>query len=629
MRNQPISVRHFSIWMAFLLCRLDRMTAEHVLPVFSGYWYTNAAHNYIDACGTDYWIYTDKIYGTAKSVGTLLLTDMLINNPYYSTCCQGGPCTWSEPFHIKYPSEYPPDFPSYGYDFHQDWPTISAQPNAPIVLLLDKRGNAPGNSNHSMYDCRMAVFIYPSYICPPGSRFSVSDTIDPENAYGCTTTPILCEADVVARNLSSTGFEGLGHTAIMRGLDVLEVLDETDSAPAGIYQHTLTSFKAANQYWGAKFTTNANFTFGLSFELSYAVVHAGLTQMAYPFEYTLFPFYHPGSPTEPAHFRCDTFVQYCYETGAGLTLYTPTLAITPSGLFDALPKFRETIPTFTAPSTLITLNETQSLEQLFAAQELDTNTISQRIQALIEDTQLTHAEKIGLLLDLSRHHQHESFKFQCVMDALAILKPAHGIQHLIELFYQLNEIPSRRKLLYALYEGIQGAKAALHLAEMTQAHEVARLFLKETFMTEKQYTLVSRALEYYLMAFGSPMEHLQDIIDITHFLRQDAQFAEIPYYNRILDLFRMIILTPALQQIFLLDVLQDGLEAVGEQRNTFQQVICIMRHRLEQEIVDDTLRNQVLPLVACTDHHTLRHNSLFAQQARSQAESNSSGPLVI
>src|SRR3990167_753909 len=631
MRNQQyFSVRQFSVWMTFLVCQLDRMAAEYVLPVFSGYWYTGWEFQGTDACGLDFGVYTNKIFGTAESVANQLLANPP-PLPEWSEWCE-----WTQPYLDMSDESMPPDFPnSRHYDPpFKAWEIIVAQPGAALYNKWARPCINPINGNGAEYG-RITVTLIPAYVCPSGSHAllvtseTTSDDTRIEFLGYCATTPP-CAADVVGRDLdynklaSWVGHVGLLDSRAIFGdsVFVLEVLDGgVASDTAEPYPATIScfgtpdEFKQKTSYWGAKYGVGSYPL--LTMQQSQKILNAGKTQSQYMFEYTLIPTYHPGSETEPALFRCDTFVQYCYEAGAGISIYSPLVAITPLGLFGAMLSFRETANSIVLAQH--TLNETQSLSQLFAAPELDINTIAQAIQTLIDDTQLTHAEKIMLLLDLSRYHQHEPLKFRCLMEALAILKPAHGIRHLIELFHSLDATMSRRKLIYALYEGIRGAKAALHLTDMVESHELARVFLKEVFMTEKQYTIVAGALEYYLMAFGSPVQHLQDIINIIHFLKQDTQLSEVPYYNRTLDLFRIIILTPELQKIFLLDVLQEGLVEIGEHQRTFETVLCIMRPRLEKEIVDEELRNQVLRLIDCTDHTplgnmrpALRQQSLFA-----------------
>ena len=61
--------------------------------------------------------------------------------------------------------------------------------------------------------------IYPSYQCPDNSRIS----FDEQNGEAhCSTTPQVCDADVVGRDLDSLGVGMLGHVGLTSLVDVNE-----------------------------------------------------------------------------------------------------------------------------------------------------------------------------------------------------------------------------------------------------------------------------------------------------------------------------------------------------------------------------------------------------------------------
>lgn len=150
--------------------------------------------------------------------------------------------------------------------------------------------------------------------------------------------------DVVARDLNFVGLGWLGHVGIWTGDKVLEVLDKTPV----IQKNTLSSFKSASKYWGAKY--------GKAGTNGYKIVNAGWNQSNYSPSYTKTTTWREGKyisqsvwdsklkkyvtkqVMQTAQFRCDTFVDYSYWKGTGSFL--ANVAITPSIIYNALPKTR-------------------------------------------------------------------------------------------------------------------------------------------------------------------------------------------------------------------------------------------------------------------------------------------------
>lgn len=151
--------------------------------------------------------------------------------------------------------------------------------------------------------------------------------------------------DVVGRDLSVPTLGAFGHVGIWTGSKVLEVLNKKTV----IQQNSLSSFKKADDYWGAKY--------GLG-ERHYRLINTGWDQRNFAPEYTLSATYTEGKYTyqnkwdskkrkwvkvkvlTKAKFRCDTFVNYSYLVGIGIELKKWYNIHTPKATYDSFPKSR-------------------------------------------------------------------------------------------------------------------------------------------------------------------------------------------------------------------------------------------------------------------------------------------------
>ncbi|PHI36228.1 hypothetical protein CBQ28_15310 [Pseudoalteromonas sp. GCY] len=138
--------------------------------------------------------------------------------------------------------------------------------------------------------------------------------------------------DVVARDLSISGLGWAGHVGIWDGSKVLEVLNDNTV----IHKNTLSSFKGASSYWGAKYGRGTRHG---------EIVEAGWAQRSFDPEYTITAQYTEGKwvyqngsfVKVKAKFRCDTFVNYSYKKVTGENLVT---VFTPRNLYNSFPSTR-------------------------------------------------------------------------------------------------------------------------------------------------------------------------------------------------------------------------------------------------------------------------------------------------
>lgn len=138
--------------------------------------------------------------------------------------------------------------------------------------------------------------------------------------------------DVVARDLSISGLGWAGHVGIWDGSKVLEVLNDDKV----IHKNTLSSFKSASSYWGAKYGRGSQHD---------KIINAGWAQKDFDPEYTITAQYREGEWDEvngrlvkiKAKFRCDTFVNYSFKKVTGSNLVT---VFTPRNLYNSFPSSR-------------------------------------------------------------------------------------------------------------------------------------------------------------------------------------------------------------------------------------------------------------------------------------------------
>lgn len=138
--------------------------------------------------------------------------------------------------------------------------------------------------------------------------------------------------DVVARELSISGFGALGHTGMFDGSVVVQVLDEGRNA---IQYESLASFKSRSAFWGTASPNNPDHLLNKCFKTAclYAAdfedVHARLALVKRGFQayligadYTYGQHYTSakplmwGRPAERGLYRCDTFIVNVYERTA-------------------------------------------------------------------------------------------------------------------------------------------------------------------------------------------------------------------------------------------------------------------------------------------------------------------------
>lgn len=118
------------------------------------------------------------------------------------------------------------------------------------------------------------------------------------------------KGDVVARDLSAGPAWVLGHTGLWSGSRVIEALNHPTKS---VQSNSLSSFKAADDYWGARYWSD------VSSNALTITVGTAINQAQYGSSYTFTPIVRPTTNRKPSQFRCDSLVAYSFYKGAGKT----------------------------------------------------------------------------------------------------------------------------------------------------------------------------------------------------------------------------------------------------------------------------------------------------------------------
>lgn len=304
-----LSSRVFSIYkISFLTMLMRYIDAEHVLPIFTGFWYdVQGGYNYegYDACNVVLYSYNEL---------TATPQELLPTPANYSFC------KWDYD-NIEYygnSTGMPSGFITGNY---YDWEKILLNPNAAIKVTY---GITCKDTGGGIWEYNK-VTAAPLYECPPNTRISW-DNVTRE--IGCTTTPTACYADIVARDLNYTAIEFFGHVGLVTSSKVNNpnVIQVLNNDVPDIYITPLYgpgAFSDIGKYWGERYGVNQLFITRLPSTVAIDIVNNALDQKNYPFTYTTLGYdYYPGGTDEHPYdcmFRCDSYLYYCYDA-AGIKI---------------------------------------------------------------------------------------------------------------------------------------------------------------------------------------------------------------------------------------------------------------------------------------------------------------------
>lgn len=492
------------LWL--ICCFWPKAFADSVVPQFSGSWYTRADFIDQDACYQSRYRYTNLAQATDQSYANRVLSDL---SPH-------DHCAWQKAFLLHKNLDKPIDF----IGTTDQWQKLKAQPKAKLSETWQK--NCVNDRNQILDSS--SITIWPHYVCPAGSHESLEVNTHAEI---CTQAPLVCNADIVGRDLVRKGIKILGHVGLVtttKGYNhVLEVLPDPK---AGVYENTLDSFIHKSVFWGEKYGLPEAPI--LTRKQAEKIVHTGESQVGVKLKYTFGWGWKPSDGESTAIFRCDSFLYYAYSYGASLEIF-PTgfhFPDTPpsmfkrflslrlaqqTGLFDPPAFFWQAQQYMEMPKD--NLSYVERLAQVFNEKELDIEKADELTYRYVYEPEISRSQKMRTLYGLAVQHLNDKYQFWYLIDILDIFHPFEYTNQLIQLYQQQPLVQLKANLIYTLGEqAISPARPSSadptpqKLFSQDAEHiPVIRHFLEDLLERETNPRLVESAIYAYITA-GIPAQ---------------------------------------------------------------------------------------------------------------------------
>lgn len=492
-----------------LIMPIAYATPSAVLPVYNNFWYTDAdvSGQNESTCQPNQltYTYTNK-FNTLSQIEQYIVASL----PKHTDC------VW-QPFNFVRGDRVPLDFPGNNEDYanvsQTEPPTMtwSAFCNDDQTRVIDyKDGN-----------------LYPSYTCPKGSIYFYPDDKTEGRCYAYKD--ISCLGDVVGRDLDAPIISTAGHVGVTVSIDTIDqakenlssVIAEVLNKTPSIQFNSLTSFKnAVPNYWGAKYDLPSYQPITVNQVI--AMYLLGIEQARFEPTYTFSWFWYPGGPAtkyifdldtmswvkklviEHGRFRCDAFVYYLYQEGAGMRIPYSSL-MTPKTLYDAFLSTRNEDPALLLHShnynfidnkvfpSIVNQNDLESqIKQVFSQSNLDINQADQLTYQYINDISISRSEKINFLWGLAQQYSSNAQKFTYLISVLTQTKPTEIANDLIYFYKNIQDPDEKSSLLAVMdysiyYNSLQEAQSLTQ--EQLNGVIAIEKFLKQQFQEENNNDL--------------------------------------------------------------------------------------------------------------------------------------------
>lgn len=584
----------YAISFLYLVISLATARAEHALPVFSGYWYTNASIKHRDGCGNAIYNYTNRFQGDPKLVVQQILGDPPPKNE----------CQWSD---IERNSAYPLITPNdFGGNF-LDWKEITKNPNAPVIAnwgrsCIDKKG---------LVIYKLGILISPSYICPPDTKQGYETTSNGSSIQGCWTQNRICTGDIAGRNLNVPVLGIFGHVGLgtFDHHSIIEVL----SKPEGIFVNDLNKFQHIDNtpYWGEKYDlqdypplTNlqAEHIWRTCFE-----------QTAYGFDYTQGWDWQPGHNEEQqiynqpnrtwetiqiktnAKFRCDSFIYYCYLAAENLHIFpefTPPLL--PRDLFNAFSTCRDPEGILCGKDNKLTstpsVAKPTSLQLIFSSPTIDIQSADYNVQVFVKDEHIPRSVKLNQLWSLALKHQDNPTKFNYLIDSLDYLKPIELTPEVIQTFQNQKNIDNQRHLLSMIINSTHMQQQGRLIRTTDQSSNIIMIqnFVRNLLYQSKNEIILKHAIQMY-PSIVTPEQARYDIDKA--FAREDVKKLVKPLLSDNEKMFVILQLAFAnknQQKMYLPALIEKNTSS-----ELFNHYLCFMINDMSPNEIDETVRGEI------------------------------------
>lgn len=333
-----------------------------------------------------------------------------------------------------------------------------------------------------------------------------------------------CTADLLARELSVNGLGYFGHVGMSGYLEQDKVLEVSNDSRNGIYWDSFASFKQVpnRPFWGEKFGIKQS----PKLEITQAnhILDVGNEQRLFPFTYTFSWNWHPGrcikqqvynqhthqwvwvNAVRGAQFRCDSFIYYCYFSGAGLRIF-------PEFHYPFVP--RDMFQRF-----LTCRNNEGLLCRYHALNYLKERQLSYDItqtESLLKSTLIPRITKITLIWNQAVKSVDNENRFCYLLDSLAYLRPIELVPDIIKMYQTNGNLNNKIHLLNLLVESIQNQQI-INITNIV----LAQNFIRQILLNSGQEEIVGYIAKIYPNIMP-PDQAEHDLSQITFLLTPEQQ----------------------------------------------------------------------------------------------------------
>jgi hypothetical protein len=412
-------VKFLLTFFSFFCCALTVYSVE-LLPVASNLWFVGEYSSYRDSC--ENFVYS---YKKTDASPEDLARSALVQPPDRENC------HWTDVREVGPSTDQPETFPGTS----SDWKKITLDSSSVLPIKYERIClNGTGQEIDSI-----STIISPIYICPVKSR---------QTDEGCSTSPNVCEGDVVGRDLRSSLFPFLGHVGLTDSpSNILEMLN---ASPSGLFLNSFDSFFNASpgSFWGEVYSPMIHQK--MTFDDGSSVINAGMSQLMFSPQYTYLPLASPGQTLMgyifdqknerfiqetifiPAVFRCDTFVDFSYKTALGSSLLDPWMLMMPKTIYDSFSAKRDAFPNGSSFSKIFKQGAPASfsdncenvqcfqeeIDELLKSSQLDPNLLHEAIQGYIQSVNDPKVSNGYLYQQAMSYQSSDSLRYELLLQEL-------------------------------------------------------------------------------------------------------------------------------------------------------------------------------------------------------------------
>jgi len=615
----------------FLICFLSTMGtpvfARTVEPLFTGTWFGDDAlpqDVMINNCNEPVWYY--------PSLGTD--PDAMAENFARTTSqenCSTGHCTVQ--YEVDWMDGDPPrGFPSTRYIY-----SYMLKTGAPRIRLYEIQRDADPTHIFS-------YFVYPRYICPPGTR-QTDNPPYPGNNWSnlyCNSLPPLCQGDIVGRDVDLKGISSLGHVGVTLGkTSIANVLpadpfkDLRAPDPHLLKVTDFSTFINTTHYWGDKY--------GLPIEPEIStdegsnITSIAMSHFQYSGYYTFGNLFTPAPEVQPTQvydvkndhwlpteipiiekWRCDTFADWVYFMGTQQQIL-PMVSLNngsykynsfwqwPKTLYKTLLNTRDNGQTAQSSQDKQADNQVQNTslhinQLMMEKKEMAVMYFAAKMEQLAENKKLSRSERLQTLTQLL-NEQPDDWYFISVADALCILNPIEMVPQLIAQYTPNASIGRKERILNVLESAADADPAQFTVADKANLVQFQQ-FISQQLQQEKDPEL----LYFVIHAYNHVTPFSQAKVDaITQALTLTDNTTDIGKNQHIMELFTLAINAPndKLMQSLIEQIQQSSptqqdafqllLESMVSNPKNLQQLPADTHDVLTKYIRDQLLDNAPVP----------------------------------